>query len=167
MLERGFFCHKCSRPVVVYWARDFSKRMLLSPGYRNRDWVMIKFKCPRHGSYKIRLNAFDKETWVDAFAEAMYRCMKCGEIGTIANFHEHGPWVFFQINCPAHGLTDTKRIIATLYYLVADLQRQGIPYTKWVQQQPANTFLVCPKCNHIVEPLSKTCDVCGMSLVPE
>jgi len=167
MSERGFFCHKCSWPVAVYWARDFSKRMLLTPGYRNRDWVIIKLKCPVHGSFKMRLNASDKESWMDTFAEAMFRCIKCGEIGTIINVRDHGPWTFFQISCEEHGSTATKRIISSLYYQVVELQRQGISYAKWVQQQPANTFLVCPKCGHVVEPHSISCDQCGTSLVPE
>ena len=167
MPRMGITCPKCGQLLTVYYARDFRKRYGLAPGLKDRDTVVIKAKCPKHGSMKRTLNPFNKEFWMDDFAQSMLRCMKCDKTGTIGEIQEQGHWLFFRINCPEHGLTDLKKVVSSLFYTVTELQKQGISYAKYQQTQAPSSFTICPKCQHIVAPGSKFCEKCGASVVPE
>ena len=160
-------CPKCTGPVSVYWCRDFKTSAWLSPGYRDRDWIIVKAICPRHGSYKEKFSAFHKEGWIDVFAEAMFRCMKCERLGAVVNVRDKGAWSFFDINCPAHGLTGPKKIVTTLFGLIIQLEQQGIAYKQYVKNQPPSTYTICPQCGHMMEPLVKFCSQCGRPRTPK
>ncbi|NVM52898.1 MAG: zinc ribbon domain-containing protein [Candidatus Helarchaeota archaeon] len=162
----GLNCPRCGGPVSVFWGRDFRKFAMTTPGYRDREWASFKAKCPYHGTFKLRLSVADKVSWFDQFTEAMLRCMKCERIGTIANLRDKGQWLLFNIMCPEHGLSGTKRIVSSLFYLVTQLQEQGISYKEYMQTQPPGSYTLCPNCRHVVEPNSKFCGKCGTSVMP-
>ncbi len=162
---QGLVCPRCGRPYAIFYARDFRKMYGIAPGLRDRDWVVVKVKCIKHGSTKLKLNAFNKEAWVDEFKDGIYRCMKCEQLGTIENVQEKGQWQLFRIHCPVHGLTDLKRIVSSLFFLVTQLQEQSVSYVKYMEEQPSTTFSLCSKCGHIVEPGTKFCDKCGTALL--
>lgn len=160
----SLMCPRCSGPVSVDYARDFRKRYGLAPGLKDRDTVVVRGRCPRHGSFKHRLNAFNKEAWMDSLIEALYRCMKCEQLGAITNIKEKGQWYLFQIDCPVHGLTGTKRVISSLYLLATQLQEQGISYQKYAESQPPCSYTVCQHCGHVISPGNRFCGKCGMAL---
>jgi uncharacterized protein YbaR (Trm112 family) len=163
----GLVCPKCNQPLSVNYARDFQRKSWIAPGYKDYGAVIIRVNCPKHGTMKQKLNPFNKETWMDDFYEAILRCTKCDRIGTIANVQAKGPWVLFKINCPNHGLGGIKQVTSPLYFYITELQKQGITYIELIRKQPPRTFVVCPKCKHIVAPDHKSCDQCGTSLIPE
>jgi hypothetical protein len=165
MAGKGLTCRKCGRPLSVFYARDFKKMYGLAPGLKSRDWVVIRAKCMKHGKTKLKLNAFNKEAWFDDFTSAVLRCMKCENLGTIENVQERGAWIYFQINCPEHGLTEKKAVVTSLFYLITDLQKQRTTYVDYMETQAPSTFSLCPKCGHMVEPGSKFCDKCGADLM--
>ena len=162
----GIRCPRCNGPVSIYWARDFRKPWWGAPAYRDRDWIIIKAKCYIHGKFKEKFNAFSRESWADDFADGIFRCMKCEEFGDIVVLLEKGQWLIFKINCPVHGLTDTKKIITSLYY-IANQVLDGGSYEKVAHNHPPSTYTLCPGCGHIVAPGLKYCEVCGASVMPK
>lgn len=166
MAEIGIRCPRCNGPVSIYWGRDFKKPWWGAPAYRDRDWIIIKAKCPKHGAFKEKLNAFYKESWADDFAMGVIRCMKCESLGDVVVLQEKGQWLIFKIDCPVHGLTDTKKIVASLYFIANQVLERG-SYEKVAYEQPPNVYTMCPTCGHIVAPGNKFCEVCGTSVMPK
>jgi uncharacterized radical SAM superfamily Fe-S cluster-containing enzyme len=101
----------------------------------NYDEIVIKAKCPEHGKFTSKFNANVKAAWMDGFAKAVLRCMKCEEIGAASIVKEKTGWIWFKIKCPIHGLTKLKKVVDHLFYLVVELDQLEISYKELLLQK--------------------------------
>lgn len=132
---KGLSCPKCDGVVSVFWARDFDIDIVNSPENHDLKWSIVKIKCPTHGEFKARLKSSEKKDWMEPFAEAIYRCTECEKSGTIVKRKFRREWSIFDIKCPEHGITKTKKILSSMYDTAVRLQEQGIPYEETIQEQ--------------------------------
>lgn len=160
-LGMGFYCPRCRRPAAIYFAREGGKAPW-SSGAR----VVVKSRCPTHGTFKARLNTYHKEDWFDEFGDSIQQCMRCDNIGQMVNLRERGYWLFFRIECPDHGLTGTRRIMSSLFHLVTGLQRRGLKYEGFQYSHPPRKSMICPNCRHMLEPGHRFCGDCGLDMMP-
>ena len=167
MFGWGLKCRKCHHPLSIYFARHYAREfhMFGPPVLPNRGDTVIKAKCPKHGAFTAKFNNQVKELWMDQFGKSMLQCTQCEKTGTPENIEAIKGWTTFQIKCPVHGLSETKKIV-TLYFLIAkELYEKGISYQEWVELHP-DKYSVCKECGHVIEPGKSACDKCGADLVP-
>ncbi len=155
-------CLKCGQALSVYYGRHYTKDIqigaILVP---NKGDSIIKATCPKHGAFSAKFNNKLKELWMDHFAKAMLRCLKCEELGSISETQEQNGWMFFKIKCPVHGPSEIKKISLPLYHVALKLINEEITYKEYLQFYHPDKYIVCEFCGHTIEPGHKVCENCG------
>jgi hypothetical protein len=159
-------CRECKSPLSVYYARHYTRDTQQFPVVLpNFGDAVIKAKCPDHGPFKARFNNTLKTLWMDNFARAMHQCMECEKIGTIGASEERGAWIYFQIECPTHGLTEAKTVVTPLFKIAQVLVKQAINYETYMQRFHPEKYVRCEFCGHMIAPGSEVCEECGEAIV--
>ncbi len=108
-------CKKCGELCVVYYLRIAGAR------------AIIKMVCPTcHRKKPLRLPIETRDQWIGAVTEQIYRCAMCGQsISEPVKVSRQGRWVVLHLECPVHGLRESKRhILDTLYPVIQNIHQR-------------------------------------------
>ncbi|MFX1295680.1 MAG: hypothetical protein ACFFD2_12615, partial [Promethearchaeota archaeon] len=109
-----FRCRRCGESRVVYYIK-LSKRN-----------AILKVACPKCRRKKpLTLPLNTRDQWIGKCVEQIYRCTLCGQqIQDPARIIRTGRWIVLHMECPQHGLKDSKRhILDTLYPVIQNLHQ--------------------------------------------
>lgn len=99
-------CPRCGQDRVVFYVKV------------KGPYAILKTVCPNDRSKKaIRFPLNTRDQWIRQLAENIYRCSICGQtLQGPAKVSRDGRWIVLYMECPTHGLRDSKRYIIDSIY---------------------------------------------------
>ncbi|MHA1265428.1 MAG: zinc ribbon domain-containing protein [Candidatus Helarchaeota archaeon] len=128
-------CPRCGQDRVVFYIK------------LKGIYAVLKTICPNDKSKKaVRLTLADQDQWIGRVAENVYRCVICGQpIPEPIRITRDGRWIILHLECPTHGLKESRRyILDTIYPLIENLHQNPMSAVASAPSFVANTPTYTP-----------------------
>ncbi|NVM01593.1 MAG: hypothetical protein HWN67_04625 [Candidatus Helarchaeota archaeon] len=86
-----FRCRRCNQEFILYQIKAAGRVLV------------IKCRCPKHGSKSIKLPLAQKSQYISDLHGGVFRCYKCGAPARLDNMKLSGPWTLIRMVCDIHG----------------------------------------------------------------
>ena len=171
-----FLCPKCNKNGPILMVKISGQK------------IIIKKKCPKHGTRVIKPPLMALDQIIDLIREATYRCRKCGRDSMATWMKADGPWTLMKVSCPTHGTQSVQRIWNIIYTQISTMPattpqvvaappiepnfHQSIPENisqpiipqSIPEPTPTPETRFCPTCGSDLESDVKFCHTCGNEL---
>ncbi len=158
-----FFCPKCGQIGTIFVLKISGQK------------VIIKQKCPKHGTSVFKLPIVALEQVIDLIRDGIYRCMRCGQEAVGTWMKMDGPWTLHKCTCPAHGRQSLQRIWNTVFNRIS---AKPVAPPQYVSPSPVQTSIpksipqptstgekkFCYGCGSKIQEGEKICTTCGREL---
>ncbi|MFX0144658.1 MAG: zinc ribbon domain-containing protein [Candidatus Hodarchaeota archaeon] len=128
-----------------------------------KDQILIKQRCPTHGTRLFRLPIRLKDHTVSYFRKTILRCFKCGQVATEAHVKFSGPWTLISLTCPTHGIhLPYHKIWSTVYEeIFKDVVTE--PQQTQLRRVSSEKNIFCPNCGEkFLSEDQIVCQSCGL-----
>ena len=148
--NKMFSCPRCGTVGTIFLAKLAGNS------------IVIKQKCPKHGSRSFRVPYLQEEFYIHLLQSAVFRCFKCGQDAKVDQVKIKGPYTLLKCNCPTHGnKLPFQKIWSTVY---SKISSKDYTTPQPAQPPPSNENKFCPICGTQIEGTGRFCGNCGAEI---
>jgi hypothetical protein len=146
-----FFCPKCRQMGTIFFLKISGQK------------VIIKQKCPKHGTRLFKLPIVALEHVMDLIRSGTFRCMRCGQEAVGTWMKMDGPWTLHKCTCSVHGRQALQRIWNTVFNQIST-KTVPLPTVQNIVPKLQVEKNFCYECGSKIEKGAKICSFCGREL---